>query len=124
MENSFLFQLPTPCYILDKAELHRSIEGFQDALSSRFGKAIVGYSVKTNSLPYALAEAGRRGCYAEVVSFDEYSLAKACGFSTNQIIYNGPMKSEDTFLEALQGGAVVNIETKRELDWLRHLPTD
>lgn len=111
----------TPCFILDVAELQRSVEGFQKALNSHFSKAIVGYSVKTNSVPYCLCKAGKYGAYAEVVSHDEYELAKLCGFKPEKIIYNGPMKSKSTFLEAVEGGAIVNIETKRELEWLKSL---
>ena len=32
------------------------------------------------------------------------------------------MKSKSTFLEAIAGGAIVNIETKREIEWLKELP--
>ncbi len=61
------------------------------------------------------------GGYAEVVSHDEYELAVLCGFRPAQIIYNGPMKSKETFLDAVRNGAIVNIETKRELHWLEEL---
>lgn len=117
-------ELDTPCFILDKAELYKSIIGFREALSSRFGQSIVSYSVKTNSLPYCLSLAKAYGCYAEVVSFDEYNLAMRCGFDRDQIVYNGPMKSRETFLEAIQSGAFVNIEARRELKWLKELPLD
>lgn len=113
--------LQTPCFVLDVAELKRSICGYKDALSSNFPRAIVGYSVKTNSTPYCMAKAMEFGAYAEVVSFDEYELALLCGFQKNRIIYNGPMKSKATFIEAIEGGAIVNIETKRELEWLNEL---
>lgn len=115
--------LQTPCFILNSKELTRSIRGFQQALNENFQQSIVGYSVKTNSLPYCLDIANKQGCYAEVVSDDEYELAKTCGFAVDHIIYNGPMKSKDTFLEAVIGGAIVNIETHRELEWLKELPT-
>ena len=65
--------LHTPCFILDQDELVKSIQGFKDALSNFFSSFIVGYSVKTNSLPYCLKIAKQYGCYAEVVSFDEYN---------------------------------------------------
>ena len=119
-----LSDLSTPCFILDKAELERSIKEFGEALHNHFSRYTVGYSVKTNSVPYCLKAAGFLGCYAEVVSSDEYNLARTCGFKESQIIYNGPMKSKETFIEAVIGGAVVNIETKRELGWLRELPKD
>lgn len=117
-------KLQTPCFILDKQELVKSICGFEDALSKNFEKSVVGYSVKTNALPYCLNIANAQGCYAEVVSSDEYDLALLCGFHKNHIIYNGPMKSQASFLEAVMSGAIVNIETHRELDWLDDLPKE
>ena len=68
--------------------------------------------------------ASEMGAYAEVVSYDEYQLARLCGFEIDHIVYNGPMKSKETFIEAVANGAIVNIETKRELEWLKELPSD
>lgn len=116
--------LQTPCFIFDPMEFERSVKGFQDALKSHFSNAIIGYSVKTNSTPYAMKMAGEIGVYAEVVSYDEYQLARLCSFEIDHIVYNGPMKSKDTFIEAVANGAIVNIETKRELEWLKELPAD
>ena len=116
--------LITPCFILDKEELVKSICGYKTALNKNFGRWVIGYSVKTNSTPYCLKLAGENGAYAEVVSYDEYELVKLCGFDQRHIIYNGPMKSKETFLDAVMNGAIVNIETKRELLWLQELPQD
>lgn len=117
-------QLQTPCFILDSKELERSVTGFQSALEKNFKSSTVGYSVKTNSTPMCMKMACDMHCYAEVVSYDEYELAILCGFKKDKIIYNGPMKSKETFLEAIENGAIVNIEAKRELDWLLELSTD
>lgn len=114
--------IKTPCFILDEDELTKSIIGFQSALKKCFKDSLVSYSVKTNSLPYCMKVANGLGCYAEVVSVDEYELALLCGFSKDHIIYNGPMKSHDTFIDAIVNGAIVNIETHRELEWLLELP--
>ena len=111
--------LQTPCFILDKEELEKSVKGYQDALKSHFKRSIVGYSVKTNSVPACMKLAGEMGAYAEVVSHDEWELARLCGFDRQHIVYNGPMKSKETFLDAVEHGAIVNIETKRELEWLK-----
>jgi len=113
--------LLTPCFVFDADEMRKSVDGFRKALEKNFSKSVVGYSVKTNSLPYCISKARKFGAYAEVVSHDEYELALLCGFPTDKIIYNGPMKSEETFVEAIEGGAIVNIETKRELQWLKLL---
>lgn len=119
--NSFI---QTPAFILNEEEVVRNINGFKSALDSRFPKNIIGYSVKTNSLPYMLRIAREHGCYAEVVSYHEYRLALAIGFPSSKIIYNGPLKSKETFLEAIENGAVVNIENWREICWLKDLPKD
>lgn len=116
-----LLTLNTPCFILDVEELKRSVNGFQMALESHFSDVVVGYSVKTNSTPYCMRKAMEFGAYAEVVSHDEYELAMLCGFPKNRIVYNGPMKSKETFLDAIEHGAIVNIETKREIEWLHEL---
>lgn len=113
--------LQTPCFILDKEELEKSVKGYQDALKSNFKRSILSYSVKTNSLPACMKLAGEMGAYAEVVSHDEWELARLCGFDRQHIVYNGPMKSKETFLDAVEHGAIVNIETKRELEWLKEL---
>ncbi len=122
MEQTNLYkQLETPCFVLDEEELRRSVIGFQTALRSHFNDIVVGYSVKTNSVPYCVHKALELGAYAEVVSHDEYELVLLCGFPKDKIIYNGPMKSKVTFIDAVEHGAIVNIETKRELGWLKEL---
>lgn len=117
-------ELNTPCFIFDEAEFQRGVDGFKNALKSQFGNIEIGFSVKTNSLSYAMRQARKLGCMAEVVSHDEYELARLCGYIPDRIIYNGPMKSKDTFLEAIKGGAIVNLESKRELEWLKELPAN
>lgn len=114
--------LETPAYIVKKEVLVETIELFQKSLNKYFKKNIFSYSLKTNSMPYILDCVRMAGGYAEVVSKDEYELAKLAGFEIDRIVYNGPLKSKETFLEAIVNGAVVNIETSREIDWLGELP--
>lgn len=108
--------METPCYIIHKEELEQGIRLLKTALEANWNNYIVGYSFKTNALPWALMQMKAAGFYAEVVSGDEYALAKHLGFA--HIIYNGPVKEKTSFLEALEEGAVVNLDAKRELDWL------
>lgn len=122
--NYIISSLKTPCFLLDEQELRNCISEFYFALNSYFKRSYIGYSVKTNSLPYALAKAKDHGCLAEVVSDDELDLALECGYNLKEIVFNGPMKSKSRFLEAIKGGAVVNIETHREIEWLKVLPID
>ena len=79
-------KLHTPCFILDEQDVAHNICEFKTALSTYFAKSIIGYSVKTNSLPYILKIAKDNGCYAEVVSYHEYQLALKVGFQKDHYI--------------------------------------
>ena len=115
------YDLKTPCYILDENEFIHNITCFHKELASKFENHIIGYSFKTNSLPRLLQLAKEQGCMAEVVSEDEYCLARKIGFSIDKIIYNGPIKTKSSFFEAVYGGAIVNVDSHRELEWCREL---
>ena len=115
------YDLITPCYILDENEFIHNITCFHRELASKFKNHIIGYSFKTNSLPRLLQLAKEQGCMAEVVSEDEYCLARKIGFSIDKIIYNGPIKTKSSFFEAVYGGAIVNVDSHRELEWCREL---
>ncbi len=113
--------LKTPYFIIDETELAKNIRQLKAALTKYWDNAIIGYSFKTNSLPWLLHYFKDEGFFAEVVSDDEYELAKAIGFEKDKMIYNGVAKSKETFEEALQNNCVVNIDSHRELDWLKEL---
>ena len=63
--------VPTPAFIIDLEELNSNVTGFQDALCRVWPNSIVGYSFKTNNLPWVCRYMKTKGCYAEVVSEDE-----------------------------------------------------
>ena len=115
------YDLITPCYILDENEFIHNIACFHRELASKFENHIIGYSFKTNSLPRLLLIAKEQKCAAEVVSEDEFQLAKAIGFPLDKIIYNGPIKTKTSFFEAVSGGALVNVDSHRELEWCKEL---
>ena len=114
--------IKTPCFVIETDRLHKNITAFKTALNSSFKHNILSYSVKTNSTPSLLSIIKNEEIFAEVVSYNEYNLALLLGFTPNQIIYNGPLKDQESFLHALENGAIVNIDTKRELLWLKLLP--
>lgn len=124
MNEILINTLHTPCFLLDEQELEKGINEFYNSLNSLFTHSYVGYSVKTNSLPYAISKAKKNGCLAEVVSDDELELVLECGYKMNEIVFNGPMKSKERFLETIKCGGIVNIETYREIEWLKELPSD
>lgn len=111
--------LKTPFFMINKEELDKELQKLQFALDSSWPNYIIGYSYKTNALPWIIEYFRDKGCYAEVVSDDEYELA--CSIKTEGIIYNGIAKSKETFLEAVRRHAIVNIDAEYEIDWLDEL---
>ena len=65
----------TPYYLLHKELLDEGIEKLNQARKQYWPNSIVGYSFKTNSLPWVVSYMKKQGYYAEVVSEDEYHLA-------------------------------------------------
>lgn len=114
-------ELTTPCFILDEKDFEKNLNMFQKILNQHFKNSIVGYSFKTNSLPRILSIVKKNGAYAEVVSDDEYELALKAGFETRNIIFNGPVKTKEAFIRAIEGNSIVNIDSKREIEWLSEI---
>ena len=116
-------ELQTPYFLIKKNELDEGLRTLKEALSIHFpGGYTIGYSYKTNALPWVINYFKNNGCYAEVVSDDEYHLAKTIGIEKSKIVYNGPIKTKETFYDALQNDCFVNIDSQREIDWLKTFP--
>lgn len=122
MENKENKEISTPCYVFDYLQFKKNMDLFKKSLDKYFkGKNILSYSFKTNSLPYILSCVRESNNYAEVVSAEEYNLAIKVGFDEKKIVYNGPIKTKDSFLYAVERGSIVNIDSQREVQWLRDL---
>ena len=113
--------IDTPYFIINKYELDENIEKLKKSLNNVWPNYIIGYSYKTNALLWVVHYFRDQGCYAEVVSDDEYRLARSIGVKRNHFIYNGIAKSKDTFIEAVRNHAIVNIDSEYEIDWLDEL---
>lgn len=114
-------KLQTPYYVIKQNEMDSNFIHLCNAMNEYWPNYIIGYSYKTNSLPWLVKHFQEIGCYAEVVSKDEYELSKILGVTDNKLIYNGPIKSKESFIEAVKRGCIVNIDSHRELDWLIEL---
>ena len=109
---------PTPCFVIREELLSENIEGFRRALDRLWPGSRLAYSVKTNSLPWILSWMKDRDVDAEVVSDEEYELALLCGFPDDRIVFNGPVKGRQTLLRAVSSGAVVNLDSRSDLETL------
>ena len=112
----------TPYYYIDEKKLDSDIDLLKEAMEKAWGENVIpSYSVKTNSLPWLLDHVKSHGFYAEVVSETEADLAARLGFPYSHMIYNGPIKDQDTFEKILLAGGMVNMDSSQEPLWLREL---
>lgn len=111
-------EFKTPYFVVDTMVLDELIQSLRTSLVKYWKTGIIGYSFKTNNVPWIISYMKEKGMYAEVVSSDEFQLAKSLGYKTNQIIFNGPVKGKKEFIDGIENGAIVNIDSKRELKWL------
>ena len=114
-------KLNTPCYIISKEKFEKNIKLFENKFAEHMeGKIpLLGYSVKTNHASELMKCALSAGMAAEVVSDDEYYHALNCGFKADNIIYNGPQKSEKTLIWALKSGSIVNLDNFDEIEMIK-----
>ena len=103
----------TPFYIMNPDKYRHNINGFVNAFKRKYDKIIAGYSFKTNYVPALCKIARDEGCYAEVVSEMEYALAQKIGFKN--IIFNGPIKRPAILKQALEDGAIINLDSEYEV---------
>ncbi len=115
--------LQTPFFRIREKDLLYDISLLRDSLAENWGNSLMGYSVKTNSLPWLLKYLREQGFYAEVVSAAEYDLARRLGYPANRIIYNGPIKDKTIFQAALLAGSYINLDSGYELEWMEYLST-
>lgn len=110
-----------PFYRMKEKDLLYDISLLRDSLANHWGNFVMGYSVKTNSLPWLLNYLKGQGFYAEVVSATEYDLAARLGFPDNHIIYNGPIKDKEVFETVLLAGGYINLDSSDELLFMEEL---
>ena len=116
--------LQTPYFVIDEAILQKYYDMLTGSLAQNWNNYLVGYSFKTNSLPWLVSFVKKNGAYAEVVSEDEYLLARYLGYEDHEIVYNGPYKSESSFRAVLLAGGYINLDSQLEIDWLKRLAAE
>ena len=112
--------LKTPYYLLDLQKLEKNLLGLRSAFTSLWPNFSVGYSFKTNNLPWIASWMRTQGVMAEVVSTPEYELAKFVGYADNQVIINGPCKGYEAMDKILIAGGIVNLDNFQEISHIQN----
>ena len=111
--------LETPYFLLDLQRLEKNLQTMRTAFSSLWPKFEIGYSFKTNNLPWIVSWMEEQGVFAEVVSSPEYELAKYVGYDDSKIIINGPNKGIKVLKNILKAGGVVNLDSFEEIAYIQ-----
>ena len=109
----------SPFYILDHQIFRDNYHRISAAFRQHYDKLIIGYSYKTNYIPYLCQIIKAEGGYAEVVSRMEYELALKIGHDPQKIIFNGPVKLYEDIEWALHNESMINLDSWYEIDHLQ-----
>ena len=107
----------TPLHVINQPRLVDTAENFRNALKSGYpGTVAVHYPFKCNSVPAVIQSIRRAGCDAEVMTPFELELALHLGFRADQIIVNGPAKTESFLRQCLNHRVrLIVIDSTEEL---------
>jgi len=94
-------QFGSPLYLIDETGIVQRLRDFKQAVVSRYAHSIVSISYKTNLLYGLLGILHKQGVYAEVVSGEEFDVARLLNVPKNEIIFNGPMKTDKELREII-----------------------
>lgn len=112
---SLLDKFGSPLFIYSEKTIRRTYENAYRAFSTRYPNVQFSWSYKTNYLNAICNIFHQEGSWAEVVSGFEYRKALANGVKGDQIIFNGPHKTRDDLLLAVNHDSLIHIDHFDEL---------
>ncbi len=105
----------SPLFVYSQQRIESKVRELQDALRLRYPRVKTAWSYKTCYLDAVCRVYHDEGSWAEVVSGMEYDKALRNGVPPEQIIFNGPHKTEADLARAFRQGATVNLDNFDEL---------
>ncbi len=113
----------TPLHVVNLDRLGQNCQDFLESFHKGYnGKVSVHYAFKCNPVAGIIREIRGTGIRAEVMSEFELSLALKLGFKTEDIIVNGPCKTENLIKECFHLGVRhLVIDSLDELEKIRKL---
>jgi len=102
-------------YFVDLTRFKSNVKAFRRAFLRYYQNVEIGYSYKTNYLPAICEVADHLGCAAEVVSDMEVQFANKIRTSSRKLIFNGPIKSVESFKRLPPKNCIINIDSASEL---------
>ncbi len=113
----------SPVFILSERKIRQTYREAYRAFSSRYPKVQFAWSYKTNYINAVCNVFHQEGCWAEVVSIFEYKKALGNGVQGKNIIFNGPEKTDEDLLLAIENDSLIHIDHLDELYQIIELTT-
>ena len=104
----------SPLFVISENTIRETIADAKRSFSTRYPRIQFAWSYKTNYLDAVCRIFHQEGSWAEVVSRFEYDKALHNGVKGSQIIFNGPDKTDDDLLTAVQNDSLGRIEAALE----------
>jgi diaminopimelate decarboxylase len=103
-------------FIISEQTLRDRHRMMKTAFQKRYPETTIAWSYKTNYLSAVNTIFRTEGSWAEVVSGFEYSIARDLGVPGNEIIFNGPLKTDDDLATAFRDKARVHADSIEEIE--------
>lgn len=111
----------SPLFVFSADKIISNLEIFELVFSNKYPKVIVAYSYKVNYLPEVLRVIHNQGAWAEVASGFEYQIARRLDVPGNSIVFNGPFKTKEELAQAVNEGALINVDHFDEIKQLEEI---
>ena len=105
----------SPLFVISEKTIRQTYQRALRSFKMRYPKVQFAWSYKTNYLSAVCNVFHQEGSWAEVVSMFEYKKALANGVSGNLIIFNGPDKSAEDLMTAVDNHSLIHIDHFDEL---------
>lgn len=109
----------TPLFVLDEHRLRNNCRALGDSLTRHYPRAGSFFSVKTNLDADVLRIASEEGMGAEVISQQEYELARAVGIPAGRVLFNGMVQPVDSMRRLFADGVLmVHVDAETDVSRL------
>jgi diaminopimelate decarboxylase len=108
-------QYGSPLFVISERQIRETMAEAKRSFSTRYPKVQFAWSYKTNYLNAVCRVFHDEGSWAEVVSGFEFEKALSNGVPGNQIIFNGPDKSDAELKKAIDLGSYIHVDHFDEL---------
>jgi diaminopimelate decarboxylase len=105
----------SPLFVISEQTVRKTYREAKKAFTTRYPKVQFAWSYKTNYLSAVCNVFHQEGSWAEVVSGFEYDKAILNGVDGNNIIFNGPDKTDADLEKAIKNGSLIHIDHLDEL---------